>query len=462
MQLKARCFIQLEKRTDRRGFLKVAGAGIGGLVVGGVIGAALTAGAPGRVETVTRTVRGPAETVTTTVTAAPKPGEPVRIGVGAFLSGPFVSEGEHIVNAAKMAVEEVQEAGWFMGGNRKIELYFADLGAVTPDEVKRAFEKLIEVNKTHINVAYWGSYGPGWDLTLKSGTPLITGDTPLGVTDFIAKNPQIRLVDTYSALGTRRYQRTFLNFFDWLAQEGIWRPRNKTMYIVHSDFVWDADWAKVMRPEAEKRGWKVVGFDLMPINTVDWSPVLSKIRAANPDVIVHADLIPADAGTFTSQFTANPTKSLLVNTWGFAPPESVEVADPESLLGVVWGSGTMPIFKSEKYQEFSRKYKQKFGKDPYIAATHTYDSVYIALKALHFAGTTDPERVYNALFEIAHQGVEGRWVFDPKTKIHFDYPEFAPNQLLQIQKVGGRITQYATVYPPEVAAFEFKLPPWLE
>jgi branched-chain amino acid transport system substrate-binding protein len=451
----------LGERTNRRGFLKVAGAGVGGLIVGGVLGSTLMTQPTAYTVTTTSIIRQ-TETVTATITPTLKPSESVRIGVGAFMSGPFVSEGEHIVNAAKMAVEEVQEAGWFMGGNKKIELYFADLGSVTPDEVKRAFEQLIEVYKTHINVVYWGSYGPGWDLTLKSGVPLITGDTPLGVTDFISKNPQIRLVDTYSALGTRRYQKTFLNFFDWLAKEGIWRPRNNTMYIVHSDFVWDADWARVMRSEAEEKGWKIVGFDLVPMNTVDWSPVLSKIRAMNPDIIVHADLIPADAATFASQFSTNPTRSLLINTWGFAPPESIKVADPSSLIGVVWGSGTMPIFKSRLYQDFSRKYEQKFGKEPYIAATHIYDSIYIALKALHFANTTEPEKVYNALFEIVHSGVEGRWAFDPATKIHYDYPEFAPNQLLQIQKVGEKITQYATIYPPQTAAFEFRLPSWLK
>ena len=449
------------ERFNRRGFLRVVGAAVGGLIVGGVLGSTLTARPSAYTVTTTSIVRQ-TETVTTTITPAPQPTESVRVGVGAFLSGPFVSEGQHIVNAAKMAVEEIQEAGWFMGGNRKIELYFADLGSVTPDEVRRAFEQLIEVYKTHINVVYWGSYGPGWDLTLKSGIPLITGDTPLGVTDYISKHPEIRLVDTYSPIGTKRYQRTFLNFFDWLSQEGIWRPRNKTMYIVHSDFVWDADWAQVMKSEAEERGWKIVGFDLVPMNTVDWRPVLSKIRNASPDVIVHADLIPADAGTFAGQFSTNPTRSLLINTWGFAPPESIQVAEPSSLIGVVWGSGTMPILNRKQYQDFSRKYEQKFGIEPYIAATHTYDSIYIALKAIHFAGTTEPERVYNALFEIVHHGVEGNWAFDPTTKIHFDYPEFAPNQLLQIQKIGERITQYATIYPPQTAAFKFKLPPWLE
>lgn len=456
-----------EERVSRRRWLEITGSVIGGLVVGGVVGYLSGGAAPApAIETVTKTAPGATVTKTIskteTVTVPEATPTPVKIGIGAFLSGPFVSEGEHIVNGAQIAIEEIEKSEWW--GGRKIEPHFVDLGSVTPDEVKRAFEELINVRKTHINVAYWGSYGPGWDLTLKSGIPLITGDTPLGVTDFIAEHPEIRLVDTYYPIGTKRYQRTFLNFFDWLIKEGIWKPRHNppTMYIVYSDFVWDADWAKVMQSEAKNGGWNIVGFDLVPMNTVDWSPVLSKIRTVDPDVIIHADLIPADAGTFTGQFTANPTKSLLCNTWGFAPPESIEVENPKALLGVMWGSGTMPIFKSDLYQQFSEKYKKRFGKDPYIAATHTYDSVYIALKAISYAGSTDPEKIYNSIFEIAHQGTEGRWLFNRKTKISYDLPEFAPNQLLQIQEIKGGITQYATVYPPEVAGFEFKLPWWLE
>lgn len=431
---------------SRRRWLELAG-GVGvGLIVGGVAGYQYG-------KSVTPTEVGP---------PTEEKKENVRIGIGAFLSGPFVSEGEHIVNGAKLAIEEVQNSDWWRLGD--IESYFVDLGSVTPDEVRRAFDELINIRKTHINVTYWGSYGPGWDLTLQYGIPLITGDTPLGVTDFIAEHPDIRLVDTYYPIGTRRYQITFLNFFDWLVSEGIWTPRHDppTMYIVHSDFVWDADWANVMNSEAQARGWDVVGFDMMPMNTVDWTPVLSKIRSKDPDVIIHADLIPADAGTFAGQFTANPTKSLLCNTWGFAPPESVEVEDPESLLGIVWGSGTMPILKSDLYKRFKEKYTSKFGKDPYIAATHIYDSVYIALKAVNFARSLDPGDIYEAIFMIAHQGVEGRWVFDPKTKMSYDLPQFAPNQLLQIQRQDGKITQYATVYPPEVAGYDFVLPPWLE
>ncbi len=441
-----------KNQTDRRSFLKTAAAGVGGLVVGGLIGASMAPAPPPAAE-VTRTA---------TVTAQPQVAEPVRIGVGAFLSGPFVSEGEHVLNGATLAVEEVKQAGWFMGG-RDIELFSADLGAVTPDEVKRAFEQLLDVNKTNINVTYWGSYGPGWDLTLRSGIPLITGDTALGVTDFISSNPQIRLVDTYSALGTKRYQKTFLNFFDHLISQGLWKPRHDppTMYVVHSDFVWDADWANVLRPEAEGRGWRIVGFELVPMNTLEWTPVLSKIKAADPDVVFHIDIIPADAGVFASQYTASPPRALLCNPWGFAPPESVQVADPESLLGVLWGSGVMPI-RGPRFDTFSEKYKERFGKDPYIAATHTYDSVYIALKAIHFAGSTDPAGIYDGIFEIAHQGLEGRWVFDSTTKIHLDDTDLAPNQILQIQRVDDKITQYASVYPPEVASVSFELPEWLK
>ncbi len=443
------------RMTRRKAISTVATASA--VAAGAIIG-----GAAGYLAGISSVPSGAAQMVTRTITASPEVGEPVRIGVGAFLSGPFVSDGQHTVNAAQMAIDDITNAGWFMGG-RKIELYTGDLGGTTPDEVRKAFEKLLLVNKVHINVAFWGSYGPGWDLTEQTGIPLVTGDTPLGATDFIKAHPGVRLVETFAPLGTGIQPRNHLNFYDWLIENSLWTPRNNppTIYVVHGDFVWDVDWTGQYVAQAQARGWKIIGKDVVPMGTPDYGVVLAKIRAANPDIVLHADLIPADAGTFASQFAASPTKSLFDNNFGFAPPESIQVANPDSLQYVVW-NGANAAIKGPMTDDFTNRYRTRFGSDPSDAAVHTYDSINIAMKAISNAGTTDPKRVYESLFQIAHRGLKGTWVFDPTAKMYIESPELVPGHIMQIQKIGGKVTQYNTVYPPEIADAKFQLPPWLQ
>jgi branched-chain amino acid transport system substrate-binding protein len=445
-----------ETKTERRDFLKVIGAGVGGLVVGGLVGSAITPK-----ETVV-TQGATTQTVTSTVTQPSKVSEPVRIGVPTFLSGPFVSSGEHVVNASKMAIDDVKAAGWL---GREIELYPADTGAVTPDEVKRAFERLIDVNKTHFNVATWGTYGPGWDVTLKSGIPLITGDTALGVTDAVAAHPETRLLLTWEPLGSGRQHECALNCIEWLIEQGLWKPRNdpRTIYVVYSDFVWDADWAKVLRPMAEGRGWKIVGYDLVPMGTLDWTAVISKIRASDPDVVFHCDLSPADAGTFASTFSGRPSKSLLINTSGFLAPESLQVTDPKTLVGVIHNFGATPLHilgRLPIYLDWKKRYTERFGIEPNLDASHIYDSIIFALKAVRTAGTTEPAALYDAFFETIYYGLEGRWAFERETKMVFNYPKLIADSALQIQEIEGEVSALPVIYPPEVAWVKFQLPTW--
>lgn len=439
--------------ATRRDFLKYIGAGVVGLAIGSAVG---YSAAPPKVKVVEKPVEKVVEKPVGVVKG------PIRIGVGTFLSGPFVSEGEHLVNVAKLAVKEVEEAGWFPGA--ELELYFADLGSVTPDEVKKAVEKLVYVNKTHFNVAYWGTYGPGWDITLKSGIPLYTGDSPVGVAKFVAEHPEARIVLNGGGIDSSRWGRTFAGVIEWLAKEGLWTPRHKplTVYIVSSDFVWDTDMVKMTRPIFEEKGWSVVGYDMSPLGTLDWTAILSKIRAADPDVIWLSILAPADMGTFISQFTANPTKSLILGSWGGAYPEFLQVADPKSLLGALWGGGPMFNIKDPLYITWRSKYRELYGKDPTFGATVVYDGINIMLKAIRYAGTTDPEKMYDAVFKIAHRGLLGLYVYDRETKLQYAYPEFVPHKVMQVQEKDGVIGQYWIVYPAKAANASFQLPWWLK
>jgi urea transport system substrate-binding protein len=232
------------------------------------------------------------------------------------------------------------------------------------------------------------------------------------------------------------------------------------MYIVYSDFVWDTNWAGKLKELATQTGWNVVGYDLLPLGTADWSTVISKIKVADPDAVFHCDLGANDAAAFSNQFTtSSPPKALLHNSAGFASPQPLQLVDPKTLIGVTHFGSTGPVGGS-KLEAFKTKFKQTFGIDATSDATHQYDSIHIAINAIRTAGSVDPAAVYNAIFSTVTPGLEGNWAFDAKTKLYYNYPEFTPDQIFQIQEHDNVISEFWSVYPSTVATAKWQLPPW--
>lgn len=474
-----------KKKISRRKAIgagaKVGVAAVAGIVIGGAAGylggSTAKAPAPASTETVTNTATqtvtqtvsggGAAQTITqtqtVTSTAAAAGGlklGTLKIGVPTFVSGPFAASGTQVQNATKMAINEIKASGIL--GSTNIEVTVADIGGVSADEVKTAFSQLNDVAKTHVNVTIWGTYGPGWDSTLNAGTPLITGDTPSGVSEFISAHPAIRLAETFGPVASGRQQNAHLNLIDQIRQAGQWKPRHATptMYIVYSDFVWDTNWAGKLKEIATARGWNVVGFDLLPLGTTDWSTVISKAKVADPDAVFHCDLSPNDAAAFANQFTtSSPPKALLHNSAGFTSPLPLQVVDPKTLVGLTHFGSAGPI-QGQRLAAFQTKYKQQFGIDANSDATHQYDSIYIAINAIRTAGSLDPAAIYNAIFGTVTPGLEGNWAFDPTTKLYYNYPEFTPDQIYQIQSHTSLVGEFWSIYPSTVANAQWQVPPW--
>ncbi|MEM1965240.1 MAG: ABC transporter substrate-binding protein [Candidatus Caldarchaeum sp.] len=147
----------MTEKVGRRNFLAAAGAGVAGLVVGGVAGSLLT---PTRTQLVEKTVTAGGATVEKTVTVAggattvvrtvtvtgtarPPPTTPIKFGAQYFHTGGGALLGLPGSYGLQMAIKEVNEAGGVMG--RRIELLERDEGST--DATVREFRKLVLEDK---------------------------------------------------------------------------------------------------------------------------------------------------------------------------------------------------------------------------------------------------------------------------------------------------------------------------
>ena len=178
-------------------------------------------------------------------------------------------------------------------------------------------------------------------------------------------------------------------------------PKPLTVALLAPDEPFGIAAADGSKKWAEEQGMQVVLYEKFPFDTKDLSSLLTKVKGLNPDVVLgHGQFAAAQMITRQAKelglcpkvlgFTVGPTFPDFIKSLG---------ADAEYVYGSEWWLPQMgwkcPVFgTSQKYAEL---FKAKYGYDPdYHAAAGTAAGMLYQF-ALEKAGTTDSEKVRDAL-----------------------------------------------------------------
>jgi branched-chain amino acid transport system substrate-binding protein len=202
-----------------------------------------------------------------------------------------------------------------------------------------------------------------------------------------------------------------------------------------------------------------------PQGTTDFSAILTKVRAANPDVLGGATFFE-DAVAITRQMKAvnvNPRMTGL--TVGVDLPKFYEVVgcDAEFIYGTAaWvpelvelrAGGLIPIARQYPgAREFVESHKREFpGADLSVESAAGYGGCQILVEAIRRAGSLDSRNLRDAILKMDHTTVFGGFRVDP------DGVQLAHKmQIFQWQN-----GKKAIVWPEELAADtpRFPTPPW--
>jgi branched-chain amino acid transport system substrate-binding protein len=198
---------------------------------------------------------------------------PVKIGFIDPFSGTYAALGGYELNGAKMALAEINKKGGILG--RSVELIpedcAADVGKAT---VK--FHKVVEQDKVDF---VSGSVSSAVSLALSHAADL----------------KGILYVDTGghvdSVTGQHCHWTTFKICSDtWMLANAITKTLlakfGKRWYISTPDYAWghflEASFATLLK----QNGGTLLGNALMPLGSTDFTSVLIKVQAANPEVFI--------------------------------------------------------------------------------------------------------------------------------------------------------------------------------
>lgn len=224
----------------------------------------------------------------TTVTIAP--GETIKIGISAPLTGSLASIGVPIAEAAKLAGEGVEIEGFAIEFVEKDDL-------CTADGAGSAATQIIEEGVV-------GVVGPICSGAVAASQPAFDG---AGVSFISPSATAVSLVDPEG-------RGPFGSFFriptsdgvQGVAQAAFARGETigaETVYILHDTDVYGSGLAAVFEESFEEDGGEVLGVEGYEKETTDFSAIVTNIEEAGPDLVYLAGFYP-EATPFLQQLRA--------------------------------------------------------------------------------------------------------------------------------------------------------------
>ncbi|MFN3410771.1 MAG: ABC transporter substrate-binding protein [Exilispira sp.] len=317
-------------------------------------------------------------------------------GVGP-VSGEAATFGQSTKEGCELAVEEWNAAGGVLGKTIKL-IYQDDKG--DPTEAATVWTKLITQDKV---VAIVGTVMSKCSL---AGAP-ISQQYKVPMISPTSTNPKVTEVGDYI------FRACFIDPFQGtvgakFAYENLNAKKAACIFDVGNDYT--KGLAEFFRDKFTQLGGTIVAFEAHPTGTTDFKAQLTKIIAAKPDVIYISDYYN-DVALIAKQARELGFNGPLVGGDGWDSPDLVKIGG----TAVENGYFTNHFSKDDPrpiVQEFVKKYQAKFGKVPDALAALAYDAMIIMLDAIKRAGSTDPEKIKQALVETNINVVSGLITFD--------------------------------------------------
>lgn len=215
---------------------------------------------------------------------------------------------------------------------------------------------------------------------------------------------------------------------------------------------------------AGEKGWEIVGKEVYPTGTTDYSVGLLKARDGKAQVILIWMDMPETAillkQWYDMKIPALPFGTIIAAA---EQPGFWKATDGkgEYCMASVVNAGNAPSKATPWTMKFVEAYQKKYGLEPEgYGTSSSYMAVYVLKDAIERAKTLDSDAIVSALEKTDMIGVYGRIRFNPKN--HQIIPSIDPNEgavgtIFQWQ-AGKRVV----VFPPKIAMGEIKLPPWMK
>jgi len=332
-----------------------------------------------------------------------------KIGLNVELTGEMPAVGASAKNAAELYAEQVNAAGGLDVGGQKfpVKLVIAD-NAAKADQASAVAQRLIAQDNVLAMVGPNASSCaiPASSIAEALKCPMISP---------WSTNPKTTLNSdgngskqyVFRACFTDTFQARVLAKF---VMNNLKAQNAAVLYDVASEA--PNGQANLFRETFEKDGGKIVAFETYTTGDRDFSAQLTKIKAANPDVI----FLPAyynDAPLIAQQARRLGITVPFVGSDAWSSPEIIKLGGTD-IEGSYFCNHYSTDIATPVAQKFMADYQAKYNQAPDDVAALTYDAMGFLGEAIKNAGKLDRQAVRDALSKIAKfDGVTGSLQFQP-------------------------------------------------
>lgn len=290
--------------------------------------------------------------------------EPIKIGFFSHLSGSFAEYGASFKNGVELYLDQVKAEGV---GGRPIELLVED-DRNSPQEAAAVARKIVGTPGVVLAIGSWST------TASLAAAPIFTE----------AKIPQISPTSSVPAFTqSSDFQFRQNNTDDVLAQYNADTVEKqlkeaKTVAIPYSQDDWGISNGKATADVITKDGGKVVLLEGVALNSKDFRPLVSKIKALNPEGVFLA-LPYQEASILIQQLRQAGVTAKIGGGIPLTSPKFIELAG-KAAEGMVLHSIFFAGDPSQK--AFTDAYRVKYGRDPDQFAALAYDAAGVGIAAI--------------------------------------------------------------------------------
>ena len=370
----------------------------------------------------------------------------IRIGV---LAPVQLSPGQGIINACKLAADEINAAGGVYG--KKIKLFIGDTEG-KPEKGVTAAKLLVLQDKVDVLV---GEYSSGVALAIQPylsgyktvfiGTGVASPDLTNNVKKDYAKNK-------YFFRHMINSERQFSNLTQFMKEFVQGKLKVKKVAILAENAKW-TEGAADLKKDLEKAGMDVVFYERFDVEIKDFSPIFSKMKSLGVEWII--------------QILSHGASVPMVKAWQDnkpAPMGGCNVASMDRKFWEVTGGQCLyeityhhiaPAKLTDKTIPFWNNYVKLSGTIPVYTSGYSYDAVYFLSEIIKAKKSVKTDDLINGLETMTFKGVAHPKVgFDKQTHDLLEGRYVMP----YVQwREGGKQT---VVYPLQFKTGDYVPPPW--
>ena len=320
----------------------------------------------------------------------------VKVGIRHSLTGTIALAEASVVDAEKLAIDEINAAGGVMG--KKIEAIIEDGASDWPTFAEKA-KKLLERDKV---AAVFGCYT---SASRKAVLPVFEKSKGLlyypTYYEGLEQSPNIM----YTA---QEATQSVIAAVNWLAAN-----KGTSFYLIGSDYIWPRTTNKIAKPTIAKAGAKVVGEDYFPLGHIEFGSAINKIKASGATVVL-STVVGGSNVAFYKQMKASGIDLKKVTILALAvSEEEVSGIGAENVEGGLTCMGYFQSLNNPANQKFVNAFKAKYGAKRVTGDTLAcaYTSVYLWKMAVEKAKSFDVEKVVAASSGLEIDAPEGKVKF---------------------------------------------------